>query len=130
MDGAIEYVNFIVSTTNVILKNEFNLHLNVVQISETTIFNNVGDIRDALKIMRETYSGTIGTDKGAHLRHALLGNDLGGGIAFTDSVCDDSWGFGISSGILGKINNMDLADVHMFAHEIGHNFGSGKYLII
>ena len=69
--------------------------------------------------MRETYGGTVGKDKGAQLRHAMLGNELGGGIAFTDAVCDSSWGFGISSGLRGEINNMDLYDVFMFAHELG-----------
>ncbi len=118
---AIEYVNYIVSTTNIILKNEFDLHLNVVQISETTIFKKLefGTIRDALKLMRTTYTGTVGKDNGAHLRHALLGKELGGGIAFTDSVCDKNWGFGISSGLRGDINNMDLYDVFVFAHELG-----------
>jgi len=128
LENAIEYVNFIVSTTNIILQKEFDLHLNVVQISETKIFNNSNSTRDALKVMRETHGGTIGINKGAHLRHALLGRDLGGGIAFTDSVCDESFGFGISSGMRGKFNNMDMYDVYMFAHEIGHNFGSGRYL--
>ena len=126
LERAIEYVNFIVSTTNIVLKNEFDLHLNVVQISETAIFNKMDDgstIRDALKLMRETYHGTVGKYEGAHLRHALLGKDLGGGIAFTDTVCDSSWGFGISSGMRGEIGNMDLYDVFVFAHELG------KYLI-
>jgi len=128
LERAIEYVNFIVSTTNIVLKNEFDLHLNVVQISETAIFNKMDDgstIRDALKLMRETYHGTVGKYEGAHLRHALLGKDLGGGIAFTDTVCDSSWGFGISSGMRGEIGNMDLYDVFVFAHELGHNLGSG-----
>ncbi len=121
LERAVEYVNYIISTTNVILKNEFDLHLNVVQISETNIFNNLGDgsIRNALKLMRETYHGTVGKYKGAQLRHALLGKELGGGIAFTDTVCDSSWGFGISSGLRGEINNMDLYDVFVFAHELG-----------
>jgi hypothetical protein len=128
LQKTIEYVNFIVSTTNIILQKEFDLHLNVVKIAETAIFNDMGSgtIRDALKVMRETHTGTIGTNKGAHLRHALLGRDLGGGIAFTDGVCDGSYGFGISSGIRGKINNMDMYDVYIFAHEIGHSFGSGR----
>ena len=78
-----------------------------------------GSIRNALKLMRETYHGTVGKYKGAQLRHALLGKELGGGIAFTDTVCDSSWGFGISSGLRGEINNMDLYDVFVFAHELG-----------
>lgn len=129
LDKAIEYVNFIITTTNTILEDEFDLRLNVVKISETTMFNQMGfgTIRDAVQKYRETYRDTIGSEKRAHLRHALVGRDLGGGIAFTDSVCDPTWGFGISSGIRGNINNMDLYDVYMFAHEIGHNFGSGRY---
>ena len=131
LERAIEYVNFIVSTTNVILTKEFDLHLNVVQISETDIFDNLdggnGTTRDALKKMRQTYQGTVGKNRGAHLRHALLGKELGGGIAFTDTVCNANWGFAISSGLRGNVTNMDMYDVFIFAHELGHNLGSGEY---
>jgi hypothetical protein len=84
IEKAVEFVNFIVTTTNVILEKEFDLHLNVVEISETTIFdsNGLGSTKEAIKLYRQTFKDTIGSDK-AHLRHALLGRDLGGGIAFS-----------------------------------------------
>lgn len=128
IEKAVEFVNFIVTTTNVILEKEFDLHLNVVEISETTVFdsNGVGSTKEAIKLYRQTFKDTIGNDK-AHLRHALLGRDLGGGIAYSDSVCDPAWGFGISSGLKGKINSIDMYDIYLFAHELGHNFGSGRY---
>lgn len=46
----------------------------------------------------------------------------------SDTVCDSTWGVGLSSGINGKINDLDddaLHDSFMVAHEIGHSFGSG-----
>lgn len=53
---------------------------------------------------------------------ALLGKGLGGGIAFIDSITDTRWGFGISSGLEGKIRSLDgqaLDDIFMVVHELG-----------
>ena len=84
--------------------------------------------------MRETHASKYESMGGAdgssviNLRHALLGRDLGGGIAFIDTICDSSYGFGLSSGLVGTIGDLDedaMYDVFMFSHEVGHSLGSG-----
>ncbi len=49
----------------------------------------------------------------------------------TDSVCDSQWGVGLSSGLRGKFDNLDVEAFHdafMVAHEIGHSLGSGMWI--
>jgi len=129
---AIEYVNFIVSAANIIFENELDAHLNVVRVQETTILDGVTSLRDALRTMRTFYSRQPNNideydEYAVNLRHALLGRDIGGGIAFIDTVCDSQWSVGLSSGLEGKIGDLDedaLYDVFMFSHEVGHSLGS------
>jgi len=124
--AAVEYINLLVCAANVIYEREIDVHLNVVRIEETNIFRNVDNLRDGLKAMRLHYEGTM-DGNGAHLVHAMLGEHIGGGIAFVDTVCDSKWGVGLSSGIRGTIGNLDddtLQDAFMVAHELGHSLGS------
>ena len=47
-----------------------------------------------------------------------------------DSVCDSTWGVGLSSGLKGTMDGLDddlFHDAHMVAHEIGHSLGAGWY---
>eukprot|EP00581_Thalassiosira_minuscula_P008174 CAMPEP_0183710894 /NCGR_PEP_ID=MMETSP0737-20130205/6515_1 /TAXON_ID=385413 /ORGANISM="Thalassiosira miniscula, Strain CCMP1093" /LENGTH=1000 /DNA_ID=CAMNT_0025939263 /DNA_START=179 /DNA_END=3181 /DNA_ORIENTATION=+ len=128
MESAVEYINWLVSGASKIFEEEINAHLNVVRIEETEIFRNVDNLRDGLKTMRLHYEDTISDLDGAHLVHAMLGEHIGGGIAFIDTVCDSKWGVGLSSGLRGSMRNLDddaLQDAFMVAHELGHSLGSG-----
>jgi hypothetical protein len=67
----------------------------------------------------------------ADLAHFLSGADLGGGIAYLDVLCHDEYGFGVSANLRGDIDwpswtgaPGDFWDFLVFAHELGHNFGS------
>ena len=110
-----------------------NVRLNIVRVNEVDIMNGVDNLRDGLRELRLHYEGTVGVgkeeegDETIHLVHALLGKDIGGGIAFIDTVCSSQWGVGLSSGLQGSMDNLADAfyDVHMIAHEIGHSLGSG-----
>ena len=76
--------------------------------------------------MRNSFSGFGHTD--ADLHHALLGNSLGGGIAYVGVLCSQNYGFGLSASLSGTYSSMDAAtvwDMKVFTHELGHNFGSG-----
>ncbi len=46
------------------------------------------------------------------LHHALLGEDLGGGIAWLGVVCSSSLGFGISGNLEGNFVSMSNAVVY------------------
>lgn len=88
------------------------------------------DTADMLTEFRATWgSSWPGT---GDLAHFISGANLGGGIAYVDVLCNQSYGFGVSANISGNINwgtftggagslNWDFVVV---AHELGHNFGA------
>ena len=67
----------------------------------------------------------------ADLAHFLSGVDVGP-IAYLDVLCDPAFGFGLTSGVVGNIDwstwtgapGNFVGDFLIFAHELGHNFGS------
>ncbi|MEM1452035.1 MAG: M12 family metallo-peptidase [Planctomycetota bacterium] len=69
----------------------------------------------------------------ADLAHFLSGANLGGGIAYVNVLCSQSFGYGVSANLRGNINwgtwngtNGSFTwDFVVFAHELGHNFGTG-----
>ncbi len=75
---------------------------------------------------------TNGWPVSANLAHFVSGANLGGGVAYVNVLCNQSFGFGVSGNISGAINwgswngapgNLTW-DFVVVAHEIGHNFGS------
>lgn len=64
---------------------------------------------------------------GGRLGHFMSGASLGGGVAYLDVLCNNSFNFGVSGNINGTIsfpiaqgpNNWDFM---VCAHEVGHNF--------
>ena len=142
---AIQYINFLVSSTNEVLHREIDAHLNVIKVEEVNIFDETAhvyrpggggpkratDSSDGLDILQKYYEGTVGTSingQKINLVHGLIGQELGGGIAYIDSVCDSRWGVGFSSGLRGSMLNLNAdtySDSHMVTHEIGHSLGTG-----
>jgi len=65
-----------------------------------------------------------------HLAHYLSGRGLGGGVAWLNAVCDDTFGYGLSANLNGffpyplEDNNAQNWDVMVFTHELGHNFNA------
>lgn len=68
----------------------------------------------------------------ANLAHFISGANLGGGVAYVNTLCNQSFGFGVSGNISGNIdwNGWSGVPSHLtwdfvvVAHELGHNFGS------
>jgi hypothetical protein len=68
----------------------------------------------------------------ADLAHFLSGAGLGGGIAYVNVLCNNSFGFGVSASLNGNIDwgawtgqsNFLNWDFVVVAHELGHNFSA------
>lgn len=59
--------------------------------------------------------------------HFLSGKPLGGGIAYIGTLCNNTYGYGLSADLEGNfsINNpQPVWDILVVTHEIGHNFNS------
>ena len=107
-------------------QSEIATHLKVVEIRGTDIYDQVTNVDEALTLMRQTYEGNNWANQDADLHHALLSTS-GGGLAYQGQICDRNFGFGVSGDMTGKFQNLDsesVWDMYVFAHEVGHNFGS------
>jgi hypothetical protein len=58
--------------------------------------------------------------------HMVSGKPVQGGIAYVDVLCNTSWAYGVSQvyGSFDLSSPNQIWDVEVFAHELGHNFGS------
>lgn len=90
-----------------------------------------GDAGDVLDEFRAAWN-TSGWPASADLAHFVSGASLGGGVAYVNVLCNQSFGYGVSGNISGLINwgSWTGAAAHftwdfvVVAHELGHNFGS------
>ncbi len=130
LETAINYINLLVSTASVIYEKEISTHLRVTGVKVSTIYDSAGNVGTALDIMENSWKGY--TWEATHsnyipsgridLHHALLGNDLRGGIAYIGTLCSPVWGFGLTASITGNFNALSrtmMWDIAAFMHEIG-----------
>ena len=111
-------VNAIFTGANTVYEPEIHTHLNVAAIAFTNLYDGAAGTSNALTTMRNSFSGFGHTD--ADLHHALLGNSLGGGIAYVGVLCSQNYGFGLSASLSGTYSSMDAAtvwDMKVFTHE-------------
>lgn len=88
------------------------------------------DAGDLLDEFRATWGSSWPAS--ANLAHFLSGAGLGGGVAYVDVLCNQSFGFGVSANLSGNVNWATWTgaagnftwDFVVVAHELGHNFGS------
>ena len=116
------------TAANVIYESEIDTHLHVHTIKLSTLYDSSTSTNDALTRMKDNYGGTSWHTDEIDLQHALLGLELGGGIAYIGTVCNPDYGFGLSSGLNGDFTSLDqrvVWDLKAFMHEIGHSFSSG-----
>lgn len=131
LNTAFKYVNTLVTAASTIYSREVDTRLHVAHIALTSMYDDETDSLDALEKMKTEY-GHPSTFHykdgfGMDLHHALLGRDVGGGIAYPGTICNSRYGFGLSSNLKGSFEALDLAtmwDLSVMMHEIGHSFGS------
>jgi len=93
-----------------------------------------GDVLDLLDEFRAMWAPVLGGTwpAEAELGHLLSGDNLGGGVAYVDVIGNDNFAFAVSADLTGAINwgtftgapNPLIWDYAVFAHELGHGFGS------
>ena len=73
------------------------------------------------------FSGKFST--GVELYHSLMGNSLGGRIAYFGAACDSNYGFGVLVTMARTLTSLGATLVWYAVfgmHELGHNLGSGN----
>jgi hypothetical protein len=126
--NAYNYINTLVTAANVIYESEIDTHLHVNTIKLSTLYDKAPGIYEALDVMRSTYGRSSWHTEGVDIQHALLGKEMGGGVAYIGVLCNPGWGFGITAGLIGDFTSLDqrvVWDLKAFMHEIGHSFSSG-----
>ena len=126
--SAYNYINTLVTASNVIYESEIDTHLHVHSIKLSTLYDSSTSTSEALSTMRNAYGGNNWHAPNVDLQHALLGLELGGGIAYIGSLCNTDYGFGLTAGLTGDFTSLDqrvVWDLKAFMHEIGHSFSSG-----
>ncbi|MEZ6015124.1 MAG: M12 family metallo-peptidase [Planctomycetota bacterium] len=83
---------------------------------------------DLLGELRNAWAGNI--PAGANIGHIISGAGLGGGVAWVNVLCSQSYGFAASTGVNGGVNfpvsqGSGNWDFIVFSHEMGHQFGTG-----
>ena len=119
--NAYNYINTLVTASNVIYESEIDTHLHVHSIKLSTLYDTSSGTHDALTTMRNAYGGNGWHHPDVDLQHALLGRELGGGIAYIGSLCNPNYGFGLSSGLTGDFTSLDqrvVWDLKAFMHEV------------
>jgi len=123
----VSYINLLVSASNIIYEKEVDTHLSISHIEYTTRYDSASGTSSALSIQRNRFLGNSFGDgrQNVDLHHAVLGNQLGGGIAYLGVLCNKNYGFGVSANMVGSFVSLDAAtvwDSMVFMHELGHNF--------
>ncbi len=86
----------------------------------------VGTLLQEFEVYWRANMGSVDRD----IAHFLTPKNAGGGLAELDVLCNSTWGYGVSSGIVGVFprplenGSLDQWDVHVVSHEMGHQFGS------
>jgi len=120
-DTALNYVNALVTSANVVFEKEIDTHLHVAHVLVSDLYVSASGAREALEIMRNHYGSDSWHTPGIDLHHALLGKGLGGGIAYIGVLCRGDYGYGLTSSISGDFTNLDhrvVWDLKAFMHEV------------
>jgi len=128
VNGMTQYIEDLFAGMNIIYQKEVDTHLSIVEIKQVNRYDSSSSAGDALAIQRNQLIGGNWPNADADLVHAILGRNLGGGVAYLGQICNTNYGLGVSAGITGtyKIGSPKAMvwDIVVVAHELGHNFGA------
>lgn len=130
INEAVAYAQTLVAATNTILVRDVQSRLKISYIriweGNDPWFDN--NTFDQLYAFREAWNEDM-SQVDRNLAHLLSGRPLGGGVAWVDVLCNESFGYALSANLAGSFpmpltQGADNWDVVVFAHETGHNYGA------
>jgi hypothetical protein len=131
IDEAVAYAATLVAATNTILVRDVQSRLKIsyVRMWEGEDPWYATDTRNQLYDFTDAWNSDMGAvDR--NLAHMLSGRALGGGIAWVNVLCWETYGYAISADLDGSFplplsESTENWDIFVFAHETGHNYGAG-----
>ena len=93
---------------------EIDTHLNILHVAVNSNYDSFTDTLTALNRVKAIYGRSSWHFPNADLHHALLGRNMGGGIAWMGVLCNPSFGFGLSLDMQGNYSQMGNAVVFDF----------------
>jgi hypothetical protein len=133
--AAAAYALALTAATSEIYTNDLNVRLRVNYLRLWTGTNAASDPWDQTSTTNQLFQyrdywvaneGAVTRDLG----HFISGRGLGGGVAWLPGLCGGDFAFGLSANMNGSFpypivdNSGANWDIMVYAHEIGHNFGS------
>ncbi|MFN8586640.1 MAG: FG-GAP-like repeat-containing protein [Candidatus Eisenbacteria bacterium] len=122
--------NYVISLMNVvslIYQRDLEADLQVPYLNVWTTADpySATNTTNALTEFRSYWSANRGGVSRA-LAHLVSARALGGGIAYVNTLCNNSFGYGVSAidAAYTYPTNTSTWDATVVAHELGHNFGS------
>jgi len=117
------YIGALFNNVSMLYANE-GISIRLSQIGVWTIpdvylpFNNTFDVRTKFRQFRTSFNGD--------LAHLISTRGLGGGIAYIDVLCNSNYAYAVTADLNTIVIPFPTPsrDVNVFAHELGHNFGS------
>ncbi len=118
-----EYLNGVMNEVGAIYQNEGI----IILIEELKVWTTPDPYNQysSLQALRD-FKSNVNDNFSAHLAHLISANPLSlGGIAYINGICNRSAAYGFSN-IHGSYDQYSSYtwDVHVIAHELGHNLGS------
>lgn len=132
VQGALSYLGDLFAFASTIYQNEVATDLLVDYVSLWT----AGADADPWQVTSGTSAALVEyrdywrsqrTDVPRSLSHMLSGKRLGGGVAYLGTLCDTSYGYGLSASLNADFDiahPASLWDIYVVSHEIGHSFDS------
>jgi hypothetical protein len=130
--ATLDYLASLAAATTAIYERDVavQLRFSYIRLWDTTDPWTATDTSGALNELRTYWNAPanqMATIAGSRtIAHFVSGKSVQGGIAYINVLCSQSLGYGVSQvyGSFDLSRPSQIWDVMVFAHEVGHNFGS------
>ena len=126
LTAATAYIMTVLGTVNLVYERDVEATLRYTYVNLWTTATDPYNAINTSDQLSEFRAYWIANNGGipALVRHMISGRALGGGIAYLDAVCSNSYGVSAIDAVYSYPTTTTTWDVNVIAHEIGHNMGS------